>query len=700
MMSRTAVLVVLALSASCAQAEQVQANPIRKIVTLMQDMQKEIEAEGEKEKVLYDEFMCFCETGEADLAKTAEGAQAKIAETSSQLETDTAEKATLDQELGEHKADREAAKKDMAEAQAIRTKENEEYAATAADSKANIGALSGAIPAIEKGLGGASLMQVPQSDRLMKIANNAQNLDSFDRESIVAFLQQKTGEGAPGTDTIVGIMKQMLEDMEKSSAEADADEAKAAAAFADLSGSKTKEISVATAAIETKTVRSGELAVSTVQAQNALDDAEDELADAQKTLATLKVQCVEKTKEFQARSALRAEEVAAISEAIAILNDDDALDVFKKAVPAAALAQTVGFLQAKHTKASKFQKAHAMIAGAAQMYNSKPLSLLAYSMRVQIKLGEKAQNFNQILGMIDNMVKILAAEQGDDDKHKEYCEGEFDKSADEEAAAKDKMASEDATITEVSDSIATIASDVATLTEQIKELDKSVATATNARKAEHAEYTQSAALNEAANALLEKAKQRLNKFYNPTLYKAPPKKELSMEDSLYVKAGREEFAGLVQIRAHSQVKQPVAPETFSGIQQPKREKSTGVLALMDMMQKDLQSDMADAEADEKGAQKEYEDLMNESAESRAQSAKSITDKEASKAELETKLQETKESKALTTETLEDISLTVNHLHTSCDFIMENYDTRKEARTNESESLKNSKSVLSGADFGL
>merc|ERR1719487_3252742 len=491
----------------------------------------------------------------------------------------------------------------------------------------------------------------------------------------------------------------MLEEMEKSSAEADADEAKAAAAFADLSGSKTKEISVATAAIETKTVRSGELAVSTVQSQDALDDTEAELADAQKMLATLKVQCVEETKEYQARSALRAEEVAAISEAIAILNDDDALDVFKKAVPA-GFTQTVGFLQAKNTKASKFQKAHAMIAGAAEMYRSQPLSLLAYSMRTQIKLGAKAENFNQILGMIDNMVKILGDEQADDDKHKEYCDAELDRAADEDKAGKDKMASEDATITELGDSIATLVADVATLTESIKELDKSVATATNARKAEHAEYTASAALNEAALQLLEKAKNRLNKFYNPTLYKAEPKKELTMEDSLYVKGGREEFAGFVQIRSHrSRVTLPQAPETFSGIQQPKREKSTGVLALMTMMQNDLKSDMKDAETDETGAQKEYEELMTESATTRAQSTKSITDKEASKAELEIKLEETKESKALTVETLEDVSMTINHLHTSCDFIMENYDTRKEARTNESESLKNSKAVLSGADFG-
>jgi hypothetical protein len=201
---------------------------------------------------------------------------------------------------------------------------------------------------------------------------------------------------------------------------------------------------------------------------------------------------------------------------------------------------------------------------------------------------------------------------------------------------------------------------------------------------------------------LEKAKQRLNKFYNPTLYKAPPKRELSMEDSLYAKAGREEFVSpaLVQIRAHTRVTQPQAPETFSGAPEKKSEKSTGVIALMDMMQNDLKSDMADAEADEKMAQGEYESLMTESAATRAQDAKSITNKEAAGAELETKIQEATESKALTTETLEDVSQTINHLHTSCDFLQENYDSRKEARDNELASLKNGKAVLAGADLGF
>ena len=90
--------------------------------------------------------------------------------------------------LVEHKADREGAKKDQAESEAIRNKEKAEYDETAADSSANIAALSGAIPALEKGMGAASLMQLSGGDRLKKIAQKAQNLDNFDRDSLVSFV--------------------------------------------------------------------------------------------------------------------------------------------------------------------------------------------------------------------------------------------------------------------------------------------------------------------------------------------------------------------------------------------------------------------------------------------------------------------------------------------------------------------------------
>jgi hypothetical protein len=703
MASARSFVILCLLGASLAGAAKVEMNPIRKIVTLMQDMQKEIEAEGEKEKELYDKFMCFCETGEGELQAAIEGGNAKISELSAKHESETAEKSQIDQELADHKSDREQAKKDVEEATAIRNKENAEYEAVAADSATNIKALSGALPALEQGMGGAALLQTQGGNRLVKIVQNSQDVDSYDRDNVLAFLQGKSeGDYAPQSGQIVGIMKQMLESMQKASGEADADEAKAAAGFADLNGSKQKEIEVATGAIESKTVRTGELAVSIVQAQNALDDSEEEVADNTKFLATLKVQCVEKTKEWQERSALRAQEVAAISEAIAILNDDDALDVFKKTAASAFTQQSVGFLQSKHTKASRMVKAQTIFEMAAAKHHSTQLALISYSMRTQLKLASKAQeqtmNFNQILQMIDQMVGILDREQAEDDKSHSYCEAELEKSGDEKAAANDALAQTEATITELKDSSASLDSDIATLTEQIKDLDKSVAAATEQRKAEHAEYTNTATLNEAAMQLLAKAKNRLNKFYNPVLYKKEARKELSMEDSLYVKAGREEFVGLVQIRSHAQ--QPQAPATFDGPVAKKGEKSSGVIALMTQMEGELKSDMQAAENDEKSAQTEYEDLMADSSATRAQNAQSITDKEASRATLETKLAEAEESKALSTESLEDIGMTINHLHTQCDFLLQNYDARKEARSAESESLKNGKAVLSGADFGF
>merc|ERR1719428_2108503 len=119
---------------------------------------------------------------------------------------------------------------------------------------------------------------------------------------------------------------------------------------------------------------------------------------------------------------------------------------------------------------------------------------------------------------------------------------------------------------------------------------------------------------------------------------------------------------------------------------------------MDMITKQLESESKEAEYDEKTAQKEYSELMADSQDSRAQDTKSITEKESAKATLEGKLVTAKESKTLSVEKLQENANYIFDLHASCDFIMESFDMRKEARTNEMESLKNAKAVLAGAVY--
>merc|ERR1719313_2256645 len=131
----------------------------------------------------------------------------------------------------------------------------------------------------------------------------------------------------------------MKDEMVKDLDEATASEKEAALGFGELKDAKQQEIKVAGEAITAKEKRTGDLKMSLVMDKNSLEDAQDENADATKYLANLKEQCATKMKERDTRKKMRTDEIAAISEAIKILSDDDALEVFKKAVPSSLLAQ-------------------------------------------------------------------------------------------------------------------------------------------------------------------------------------------------------------------------------------------------------------------------------------------------------------------------------------------------------------------------
>jgi hypothetical protein len=127
-------------------------------------------------------------------------------------------------------------------------------------------------------------------------------------------------------------------------------------------------------------------------------------------------------------------------------------------------------------------------------------------------------------------------------------------------------------------------------------------------------------------------------------------------------------------------------------------KSGGVMALMDMLTNELSSTLQAAQHDEKSAQSEYVELMTDSQKQRQQDSEAVTDKSAAKASLEANLVALKENKATTLKQMEDINAYNMEVHGSCDFILQNFKLREEARTNEIESLKNAKAVLAGASY--
>merc|ERR1719291_840838 len=122
--------------------------------------------------------------------------------------------------------------------------------------------------------------------------------------------------------------------------------------------------------------------------------------------------------------------------------------------------------------------------------------------------------------------------------------------------------------------------------------------------------------------------------------------------------------------------------------------------MIDILIKDLTLEMTEAETEEKEAQSEYENLMADSAKKRTEDSKTMADKESVKAQTESDLEGYKAAKLSAFKEHQATMEYIASLHAECDWLIQFFDVRKEARNGEIKSLTDAKAVLSGADYSL
>merc|ERR1719424_1727409 len=521
--------------------------------------------------------------------------------------------------------------------------------------------------AIEKGAGG-SFLQTTTASLLKKIVM-VRNMMDADRQDVLGFLSGSS-DYAPASGEITGILKTMGDEMKADLEDAVKKEGEAVAAYEELMAAKKKEVNVLTKMIEQKLGRIGDLGVAIQQMKNDLGDTGDGLEDDKKFLADLDKNCDEKQKLNEENVKYRTQELAALSDTIKILNDDDALELFKKTLPGAS-----SFVQVDVTSQAVRSRAIALIQAARGQSNRRPqLDFISLALRGK-KIG-----FEKVLKLITDLVKELKQDQVNDDGKKEYCNQELDSADDKKKVLEKGQSDLETAIVDAKDGIVTTKAEIEALDDGIKALDKSVAEATEQRKEENEDYTALMSSDAAAKELIEFAKNRLNKFYNPKMYKPPAE-------------------GFAQVRAHNGDAPPPPPEEPKKYQKS-GEESNGIIAMMDTLIADLDKEMTEAELTEKDAQGDYEAMMKESAEKRAEDSKSMTDKAGSLAELETGLGQSKDDLASTKKELGATVQYISSLHNECDFILKYFDMRKEARAGEVDSLEKAVAVLNGADYGF
>merc|ERR1719410_1730939 len=286
--------------------------------------------------------------------------------------------------------------------------------------------------------------------------------------------------------------------------------------------SKGKEVEALTESIDEKMKMVGELGVEIIEMKEDLSDTEAALVKDKEFLKNLESSCATKTKEWEERSKTRAEELTALSETIKILNDDDALDLFKKTLPSGSAS----FVQVQQSRSMLRAKALAVVREAWRIsdgHHRPGLDFLVMALTGQKALSQGM--FDKVIRMCDDLVAELKQEQQDDNDKKEYCEKQFDLADDKKKSLERAEKDAENAIAKAKEAIETLTGEIEALEKGMKELDESVVDATEQRKEQNEEFKQLMAADTKAKEILKFAKKRLNKFYNPTLALAQTAKQ-------------------------------------------------------------------------------------------------------------------------------------------------------------------------------
>eukprot|EP00931_Biecheleriopsis_adriatica_P109656 TRINITY_DN8390_c0_g1_i1.p1 TRINITY_DN8390_c0_g1~~TRINITY_DN8390_c0_g1_i1.p1 ORF type:complete len:705 (-),score=244.19 TRINITY_DN8390_c0_g1_i1:61-2175(-) len=670
-----------------------KANPIRKVVNLLEKMTAKIEEEAEKEEKLYEKFECYCKKSAAELEQSIEHATASPI-TQADIDAKQSEIQALEQAVGKMKADRIAEEEALKRAEAQRAKEHEAFVVETDEEKDVVKTVDAAVGAITGNSTGSSssVQGGAQVASLLQAIERNYRLSSDDKKRAAAFLTGRSrGEtrGESDPSYAIGILSGVKDDTVQEIKTETNTEDTAQDNFKTVEESKKISISTLLRQFERKLKQIGELRVEKVNMESRMSQEGASLEENKKMLADLQKSCAEKAKDWTARKAARAEETAALHDTIKVLNSDESLDLFRK--------RSTSFVQLHRSK--ELRRARGFVQDAMRQDEPHPeLNFLA------LALTGKKVDFSKVFTKIDNLIDLIMKEGEDDRTKKAYCETELRKNQEKTKALQSEVKTLTASMDQKEEAVTKLADDIKALQQGVKALDDDVAQAGANRKEQHDDYQSSIADDSTAVDLLRAAKLRLNKFYRPELVsatttKSPYDLSLLQVDEAMQHVGARRFdvafrraASSAENTINQESKLSQAPETFNG-DYKKNEQSNGVFKMLDMLVNDIEKEMAVAKTEENDAQEEYEQTLKEAAKKREADLALAAEKAGEKAEVEGDMSEESSQAKSAQEQSTAATKFAADLHAQCDWLLANFELRKDARSEEKENLIRAKTVL-------
>lgn len=656
--------------------EEEKTRPLAKVIKLLKDMSTQLQAEQEDDQKVYKKLSCWCTKNDEEKAGSIKEAESAIQALEATIKEYAASIAELRVKIikvkDEYNKDWDALKN----ATELRMKEADKFSQEEKDMLETIDACKQAVIVLSKHH--PDMMQLRDTSKALKKVRNVMlkaALTTDDKNALQQFLNQAANPknnisflAIPGFQSyssqsgqVFGILKQMGADFQANLTDAQKEEQVARTSFVELKAAKEEQMA---ASRKQQANYEEELADSLekkAQAEEDLFDTEESLSNDQKFLLNLRKRCTQTDEEYHARQKSRNEEISAVSETIDILNNDDAFEVAGRALP-----KQTEFIQLSVTNRKKMEQALAVLV---KLSKTDPrIGMLAMKVRLDA--------FTKVKKAIDGMITQLKEEKKDEIKHRDFCINEFNKNEREQNAKADERDDLQTKADTLKGEIETLTNEIDTLNSEVKEMHVQMKHAAENREGENAEFQASVKDQRITQEILNKAKVRMAQKYYFVQIKDEP-----------------QVGGAHTQTSATKTDPGNGPARFAKY---KHKKEGGmVITLLDRIIADSEHLESEMVHDEQQSQTAYEEFVWDSNKTIEAKNKEIVNKTENRAQSSEHLTITKGDHSQAMKALELLNNHKGNLHKSCDFVLNNFEVRQDARDQEMTALREAQDILSG-----
>mmetsp|Transcript_23027 Transcript_23027/g.62780 ORF Transcript_23027/g.62780 Transcript_23027/m.62780 type:complete len:711 (-) Transcript_23027:47-2179(-) len=594
-----------ALLAGQARAGQDAADPLQKVLQLLTDLHGKVVKEGEGAHKTYVEFSEWCEDRSKNLKYEVATAKSEIAELKAAIDQASATSNALETQIEETTGSIATAEADLKAATKIRKAEEADFATEEKELVEVVSVLERAIAVLEREAhkGGAAMVQVKNAGTLLQAVRamlDASMVGSQDASALTALVQNAQRDKdesdslqAPEAAAYQGQSGSIIETLEdlldKAKDQLDAARTKETSArhnFEMLAQSLNDEMKFGNEDFAKAKKNLALQKEAKASAQGDLGMTSSSLAEDEKTMGTLKQDCLMKAQDYEAETKSRDEELKALVEAKKVLSEmsGNAADVTYSFGQTSLVQLRSSARSTAWTSADLANfEAVRLVRNLAKKEHSEALALLARRMASAMRYSTASGDdpFAKVKGLIRDMIETLAKDANADATHKAYCDKEMGDTAQKTEDLTGSLDRLSAKIDQKKAASVTLKSDVQLLQSELAELARSQVELDKVRSEEHKVYVQLKADLEQGLSGIRMALKILREYY----------------------AAGEAAAGASFVQRQPEV--PVYHSKAAG-------SSTGIIGMLEVVESDFGKGLAQAEMDEDSAATEYEKVTRQS----------------------------------------------------------------------------------------